>query len=302
VNRFVDAFHLFLRYQSIIRRNMKTLLSLFFACSLQLAHSQYYYNDILGSRTLGARMKVYVDNKVKSVIAVGYDKQGVRTTDFNEWQEVDAAKMGLRMVSRNGQQVVRQYYQFDSQYRLTSITDSSSDIRSVTMYTYDQNNDITSIKTTTKDSLSDFNETEERRWFYTSAGKPASMWRVLNGKDSSEYRFTLDETGNVAEEQLYRRGVAAAAEPVYYYYDQQNRLTDIVRYNKRVKKLLADFMFEYDERNRVIQRITTLSTINPDYLIWRYLFDDKGLKTKEALFDKQKELTGRIEYQYTYSP
>jgi hypothetical protein len=60
-------------------------------------------------------------------------------------------------------------------------------------------------------------------------------------------------------------------------------------------------MFEYDDNNRVIQKITTLSTINPDYLIWRYLYDDKGFKTKEALFDKQKELTGRIEYQYSFN-
>jgi hypothetical protein len=37
------------------------------------------------------------------------------------------------------------------------------------------------------------------------------------------------------------------------------------------------------------------------YLIWRYIFDDKGLKTKEALFNKDKELTGKIDYVYTYN-
>jgi len=47
--------------------------------------------------------------------------------------------------------------------------------------------------------------------------------------------------------------------------------------------------------------LTVVSADNPDYLIWRYLYDAKGLKTKEALFNKQKELTGRIEYSYTFN-
>jgi hypothetical protein len=59
-------------------------------------------------------------------------------------------------------------------------------------------------------------------------------------------------------------------------------------------------MFEYDESGRVIQKMTVLSSNNPDYLIWRYLYNDKELKTKEALFNKQKEPTGRIEYAYTF--
>jgi hypothetical protein len=280
---------------------MKTILSICFLLFFQLGHSQYYYNDILGARNLGEKMKEYISGNVKSVMAVGYDKQGVKTTDFNEWQEIDPSRYQLKIVTRNGQQIVRQYYRFDERFRLTNIADSSSDINSSTVYTYDNNNNIISIKTTTRDSLSDFNETEERKWRYNPSGKPESMWRIVNGRDSTEYRFTLDEAGNIADEQLFRRGTATNTEPVYYYYDQNGRLTDIVRYNKRVKKLLADFMFEYDDNNRVIQKITTLSTINPDYLIWRYLYDDKGFKTKEALFDKQKELTGRIEYQYSFN-
>jgi hypothetical protein len=50
----------------------------------------------------------------------------------------------------------------------------------------------------------------------------------------------------------------------------------------------------------VIQKITTTSSLKLSYLIWRYLFDGKGLKTKEALFNNDKELTGKIEYNYTY--
>lgn len=126
------------------------------------------------------------------------------------------------------------------------------------------------------------------------------MWRILNKKDTTEYRLTTDENGRIADEQLYRRNVGV--DPVYYYYDDNNRITDIVRYDKQLKKLLPDFMFEYDENDRVIQKIATLSAKTRDYIIWRFAYDSKGLKSKEALFNKQKELTGRIEYTYTYLP
>ena len=65
-------------------------------------------------------------------------------------------------------------------------------------------------------------------------------------------------------------------------------------------------MFEYDDKNQVIQRITVLATVRydtkmPDYLIWRYGYDDKGLRTKEVLYGKEKELKGKIEYSYTFA-
>jgi hypothetical protein len=87
---------------------------------------------------------------------------------------------------------------------------------------------------------------------------------------------------------------------IYYYYDDRKRVTDIVRFNLKAKRLLPDVMFEYDDKDRVIQKITTTSSVNLGYLIWRYIFDDKGLKSKEALFNDDKQLTGKIEYSYTF--
>lgn len=259
---------------------------------------QYYYNDIIDAQVISEKMKNYIDRKVKTVTATGYDARGAKTTDFNEWQEINAEKKLLKISARNGQQVTRQYYQFDDQYRLSGITDSSGDIKSITAYNYDNNGNIILIKTSIKDSLQDFTETIEHQYQYNNREKPEKLLRIINGKDSSEYRFTTDEKGNVVDEQLFRRGVGV--DPIYYYYDEKNRLTDVVRYNRKAKKLLPTLMFEYDESDRIIQKMTILSTNNPDYLIWRYIFNDKGLKTKEALFNKQKELTGRLEYAYTF--
>jgi len=243
------------------------------------------------------QMKAYAANKVQSVTAAGYDPRGAKSSDFNEWQEVDLGKRSWKVTTRTGQEFTRQYYDFDAQQRLQQIVDSTRGVKSITTYQYNASGNITLIHTVINDSANDFTQTEDHQWLYNSAGKPERMWRIVNSKDSMEYRFTVDEKGNVADEQLYRRG--QGVEPIYYYYDDNNRVTDIVRYNKKVKKLLPDFMFEYDESNRVIQKITTLSALNPDYLIWRYIYNDKGLKTKEALFNKEKTLTGRIEYTYT---
>jgi YD repeat-containing protein len=58
-------------------------------------------------------------------------------------------------------------------------------------------------------------------------------------------------------------------------------------------------MFEYSPSNQVIQRITVPSN-GSQYLIWRYQYDERGLKIKEAVYNKQKQLTGKIEYQYSF--
>lgn len=280
---------------------MKTIFFAFFLLFSVVSEAQYYYNDIIGAATLRDRMKDYTTNRVRSVTATGYDERGVKSSDFSEWQEVDAAAGILKVTSRNGQQIVRQQYQFDRQFNITSLTETSGTIKSTTVYSYDGKNNIISIKTTSTDSLNDFNETDEHQWSYNANGRPQGLLRVLNGHDSSEYRLNTDEKGNVIDEKLYRRN--RAIDSVLYYYNEINNLTDIVRFDKKANKLIPDVMFEYDDNNHVIQRLTILATTpRPDYLIWRYMYDDKGLKTKEAMFGKMKQLKGRIDYVYSFNP
>jgi hypothetical protein len=279
---------------------MKTTLSFFLFLIATAAHTQYYYNDIMGTSEINNRFKIYLDNNVKAVTVTGYDPQGVKTSDFNEWQEIDATNNTLRITTRNGMQETRLLYRFDPQQRLTAITDSSTDIKNTTTYRYDHNGNLAAIKIVTEDAAQGFNNSEEHQWWYNAQNKPEKMLRIRNNTDTLEYRFAIDEKGNVADEQLFRRGVGL--DPIYYYYNDNNLLTDIVRYNKKAKRLLPDFMFEYDDKGRVIQKITIVSTTQSDYLIWRYLFNEKGLKTKEALYNKARELKGRMDYAYTFNP
>ena len=123
------------------------------------------------------------------------------------------------------------------------------------------------------------------------------MMRIKNKLDTAFVEFVLDEKGNIAEERETRKKIKL--QPIYYYYNDNNQLSDIVRYSPRAKQLMAEYIFEYSDANQVIQKITIPSN-NSNYLFWRYQYDGRGLKVKEKIFDKQKQLTGTIEYQYSF--
>ncbi len=278
--------------------------------------AQYYYNDIIGTQETNRQMKSYLENKVRSVSATGYDQRGTKATDFAEVQEIKENGRALRVSSVTNMNRSIIYSRFDAAGRVTSMIDSSTAIESVTTYDYDAQGRITLVKNTIKDDSSDFNQEEVHQWIYNVAGKPEKMWRIINKTDSLEIRLIPDENGNPGDERTYKRGVETGQyyyyydedkKPkyvqtgvIYYYYDDQRRLTDIVRFNLKAKRLLPDLMFEYDDKSRIIQKITTTSSVNLGYLIWRYIFDEKGLKSKEALFNDDKQLTGKIEYTYTF--
>lgn len=285
---------------------MKNILSAlgFLLLSVSL-HAQYYYHDIIGTQETNRQMKAYLSNKIRTMSATGSDRNGTRATDFSEFHEMRENGRALKATSIVNRNRTVIYSRFDEQGRVISVADSSTSMSSVTSYEYDASGRISRVQNTVSDSANDFNQVETHQWYYNSAGKPERMWRVIStsgantGIDSMEVRMITDEDGNPGEERTYKRGIETGY--LYYYYDDKNRLSDIVRYNTKLKKLLPDLMFEYDDSDRVIQKITTTSSNLLGYLIWRYIYNDKGLKTKEALFNKDKELTGRIDYTYTYN-
>jgi hypothetical protein len=269
------------------------------------ANSQYYYKDIVAVAELTSQMKNYLANNINKVTATGITPEGMPATDFSETQEVLSNGSILRITTRNKQRVSLLRHHFNSEGLLVSTVDSTAGVRSVSNYTYNANGNIVSISNiaTDADSSGDFSQTEVHNYIYKN-GKLDKMWRIINNKDSLEVRFGLDENGNVIEERNFKARVLS--DPTYYYYDDKNRLTDIVRFNYKANRLLPDYLFEYDDNDRVIQKITTTSGKNIGYLTWRYIFNEKGLKTKEALFVKERtpegageyKLQGRIDYTY----
>lgn len=282
---------------------MKSILLLFTILTFSNLQAQYYYNDIIGTQETNRQMKTYQANKVRTVSATGFDKQGAKSNDFSEFHEVKENGTALKSSSFAGLNKTVVYSRFDNQGRVINTVDSSTAALSITNYEYDATGRITKIQNIVADPENNFNQTETHEWIYNAAGKPEKMWRIISTggapADSLEIRFVKDENDNPIEERTFRKKVETGY--LYYYYDDKNRITDIVRYNTKLKKLFPDVMFEYDDNDRVIQKITPTSSINLGYLIWRYVFDVKGLKSKEALFNDDKQMTGKIEYSYFFN-
>jgi antitoxin component YwqK of YwqJK toxin-antitoxin module len=282
--------------------------NIFLAAGLLLCgplFSQYYYHDIVGTAEFNRQLQAYIQYGVATVTALGTDERGMKATDFSEYQEMRENGKALKVSTINQLQKTIQYSLFDEKGRVTSTADSSGGLVSTTTYQYDDAGRVLQVKNTIIDPEGNIHQTEIHDWVYQPNGQPLRMWRIIltgeneSAADSLEVRFVMDENGNTAEERTFRKNVETGY--LYYYYDDRHRLLDVVRYNAKLKKLLPDLMFEYDNQDRVVQKITTVASPRMgNYLIWRYVYDERGLKTKEVLFNNDKQITGRIDYQYTF--
>jgi len=185
---------------------------------------------------------------------------------------------------------------FDENARIIKTADTSGTSLNTTVYMYNNAGKLISIKSFSGDTLKTGTEAEDHQWSYNEKGQPVQMLRIINTIDTLIIKLQVDGNGNIMQETPYRKG--KAGDPVYYYYNEKNQITDIVRYNYKLKKLIPDYMFEYSDAGQVIQKITVPSNKAAAYLIWRYQYDNKGLKVREACFNKDKVLTGKIEYTY----
>lgn len=279
------------------------LLPFLFIASVSL-QAQYYYNDIAGTLETNRQMQTYLANKVKMVSAAGYTPQGSKATDFSETQEIMENGKALKITTIANLNRTVYYNRFDAQNRLVSITDSVLGVESITRYEYDKDGRIISVQNSVKDPENEIDQSEQHKWSYNKEGKPEKMWRIINSNDSLEIRFMPDENGNPGEEISYRKG--KETDRLYYYFDEKGRITDIVRYNEQIRKLVPDNIITYDDNGRVLQIITSTPGDKygkitwVGYQIWRYVYNEQGLKTAEALFNNEQEMTGRIKYSYTF--
>ena len=265
--------------------------------SITLSSSaQYYYKDIIGTKASSELIKNYQANKVNRVLLTSYDADNTKSEDFYVEQEYSPISLTLKTITRSDVTNETDLTStVDASGNVVKTVDSSDAVLSTTVYNYNPAGLLISLVTTSADTNTN-NQSEQHIWQYVN-NKPVRMLRIKNGVDTTIVDFKLDEHGNVSEETETHKGIKS--KPVYYYYDGNNRLTDIVRYNERAKRLLPEYMFEYSPSDQIIQQITVPAN-NFDYLIWRYQYDDKGLKTKEVIYNKQKQLTGKVEYQYSF--
>jgi YD repeat-containing protein len=272
-----------------------TLLIIFILAG-SIASAQYYYQDILTSRTNHEHFQLYKKQKVSRIMVKSFEADGAPSEGFNFEQNFNNSFTQLRtstsLKSGSKSSLVNYYNASGYLYRTVDSTDEAV---SIYEYSYDSTGNPVSILNTSRAIGEKSKSTESHIWQYNAQGKPVKMLRVRDEKDTSEVQFVLDDKGNVIEEQSYRKGTGG--EKIYYYYNEENRLTDIVRYYDKLGKLLPDYTFDYYPDGRVSEMRTTQGG-GADYLIWKYAYAETGLKSKELCYNKQKKLVGKVEYEY----
>lgn len=280
---------------------MKLLIGCLLFCMItQASEAQFYYKDLVVNQETANRWKLYRDNHVKSVTLNSTEADGKPAEGFLGEQEVaDDLSRITTHTKTSGTADSWIITDYSAQGRLLKNTDTSDTYQNVSEYRYDDQGRIVSISDTSLETDNHFKAVEVHSWTYSPVhpDKPLSMLKIRDGIDTTYVRFVLDDKGNVTEEHARRKGENMPV--IYYYYDADNRLTDIVRYSVRAKRLLPMDIFEY-ENGKLSSSLIVPEEGNSFYQKWYYVYDDKGLKAKDFCYNKQKELLGSIEYEYSY--
>jgi hypothetical protein len=273
-------------------KNMFLFLSAFFATTA--ANCQYYYLDIIGTKQTNQQYKMLRAYQYKRINATSFEGNEP-SKDFVLEQMI--SNDGKRITTRSASIGNSESY-FISDYinnRVVKTVDSSNNAINTVLYEYDNAGRLLQMNSTSEDFDGKFISEENHVWSYDDKGNPEKMLKINNKIDTTVVLFKTDEQDNVAEERWTKNN--RPIETYYYYYNPKKQLTDIVRFNKKAKVMLPDFIFEYDNTGHISQ-MTQTQKGNANYLVWKYIYNENGMKQKEIVFNKQREMLGRIEYNY----
>lgn len=282
------------------RRTIFLLVMALFGLNLSVS-AQYYYQDILNTERTEANMELLKENKVTAQLVQSFDAGMGNDDDFRCTRELSPNYRQIRSVTvsrSTGYSAMTSY--FNTKGKLTKTIDSTRNIITTVIYmrnTNDSTGKLREVYLTSYEPKTKYKFTETRRYVYDSEGRLSYMIHFHGDKveDSTTVTFTLDSLGLVAEEM--ETGKGANGRRIYYKYNDQKLLTDIVRYSPTRKKMLPDYIFDYDAQNR-IGAMTTVNGETATYTIWRYSYNDKGLPMQEECYGKKKELLGTVRYKY----
>ncbi|MBS0027487.1 hypothetical protein ACTJJ0_19755 [Chitinophaga sp. 22321] len=259
---------------------------------------QYYFQDIYNTQQTVATLALLKDNKVKT--------QMVQTLDAN--MEIDRDFRCERNLSPTYHQMRAQTQSsstgysamtssFSSKGQLTKTVDSSSASVTITLYRYTGDGLLQYISSTSVARESKMRFEETRAYVYDAAGHLQRMIQKKgNVNDSAVVTFKTDTSGHVTEELEQRSG-----KRTFYNYDKEGHLTDVYRYQPAKKRMLPDYIFEYNTQGKLV-KMTTVNAQTSSYTIWQYEYQSNGLPLKETCYGKGKELMGMVKYSYDLNP
>ncbi|WP_146151279.1 hypothetical protein [Chitinophaga niastensis] len=264
------------------------------------ARSQYFFQDIYNTQQTVATMALLKTNKVKVQVVQSMDANMDTDNDFRCERLLSPTYHQMRAVSQSratGYSVTTS--SFSPKGLLTKTTDSTDASVTITLYRYDAGNRLQYISSTSsaRDSKMRFDET--RSYAYDTTGHLLTMIQKKgNNSDSVLVTFKTDSTGNVIEELETRKDMPGKR--TFYNYDKQGHLTDVFRYHPLKKRMLPDYIFEYDDQQR-LSKMTTVNAEQASYSIWKYNYQSNGLPLNEECYGKGNELLGTVKYNYVFN-
>lgn len=269
---------------------------LLLSCSLQ-ASAQYYYNDIFVAQDNQKNISKLVRYKISNITIKALDPDGSEAINFYLNQKVDVAGKTITTFSKSvfsDASILET--RFNTAFQPVSVLDSSDGASTRTSYNYDaagllQTMQSTSVQIEQKENVAN----ELRQYRYSKKGIPVEMIRTKDGRDTIRVTFMPSENDLPGEEQWYKDG--KKIETWYYYYDEQNNLTDIVRYNSAADKMLPDYLFGFDAQGNMTSKVT-VQPVTGAFRIWQYIYNTRGLKTQEIALNKDRKEEGKLVYTY----
>ena len=259
-------------------------------------NAQYYYKDIWTNHQMEQQFSILKNENLKTIKIKSFEDDGEPSDGFYCEKKINKDFTQSQMISKSnitGQSLLVSNYNADG--RPVKTTDETPTTTSTIQYEYDHLGKLSVMRTTTKADDDSGEITETHEYFYDDKGQPSKMLRKKNNILIATIHFISDTNGNTIEEDV--EGTNSNDKKYYYYYDNKNRLTDVVHYNERAKRLLPNYMYEYDALNHPIQMISTEEGGN-NYFIWKYTYNDKNLRETEKCFSKERRLLGTIQYEY----
>lgn len=258
--------------------------------------SQYYFQDIYNTQQTVATMALLKENKVKTQQVLTLDADLQPDRDFRCERNLNPTYRQMKTQTQSSSTgYSAMTATFGPNGQLTKTTDSSGASITTTLYRYDNGGRLQYISSTStaRDSKLRFDET--RTYSYDPAGN-LQLLTQRKGNDSTVVAFKTDSAGHVTEELDKRRGTR-----IYYNYDKSGRLTDVYRYQAAKKRMLPDYIFEYNAQGK-LTKMTTVNAQTSTYTIWQYEYQPNGLPLSETCYGKGKELLGMVKYGYELNP
>ncbi|HEY5462341.1 MAG TPA: hypothetical protein VIJ95_03720 [Hanamia sp.] len=248
----------------------------------------------MGSINQNKEFSTLKNGKIKTIKITSFDDNDQPSDGFFCEKKINKTFSQSEMLSKSnitGQSLLITDYDADGKVIKTTTTTPTT--TNTVEFEYDTNGLLSLIRTNTIADGDSTGITETHEFFYKN-GSPEKMLRKKNNVLISTITFVADEKGNIIEEDPSGN---SDDKKYYYYYDDSNRLTDVVHYNVIAKRLLPDYMFEYNNGDKPSQMISVDET-GRSYFIWRYAYDDKQLPEIQKCYSKEKNLLGTIQFDY----